>query len=258
MTESQPHPDRPRARAPRAEAPLPPAVDDRREPAVPARPDGTGDVEPTILGFPLESPEDEGTGRLPERPVADAPPDTGEGGAAAGGEQQSVALAERLPEEPASPGRLVVLRRPEPVGAVALLLAGLAANACLWLPWGQGLDTTGLALAWRGVDALASGSGELSRSGLWQPLAVVLGGAVLFFLGLLLFRRARTHRVVGVLALLVSVAPATGVLVLLADAGWDPARLAVGTWCAVAVPVLGLLGALKAMLTAPRVTIRPR
>ena len=87
---------------------------------------------------------------------------------------------------------------------------------------------------------------------------VVLSGLVLFVLGLLLFRRTRTHRLVGVLALLVSVAAAAAVLALMADAGWDPDRLALGTWFAAAVPALGLLGALKAMLTTPRVAIRPR
>ena len=72
--------------------------------------------------------------------------------------------------------------------------------------------------------------------------------------GLLLFRRARTHRAAGVLALLAAVPATAGVLLLCADAGWDAGRIGAGLWCAVAVAALGLLGALKAMLTLPRVT----
>ncbi|MGY1824537.1 hypothetical protein [Geodermatophilus sp. SYSU D00079] len=251
MTEQQPQPSRPGEPVPRGGT----ARDDQ---TVPLPPVGARDAEadPTILGFPPEPPEDDGTVRLPEGAVPEVPRDAG--GSAAGAEQQSVALAERPADARDLPVRLVVLRRAERLGGTALLFAGLAANASLWMPWGQGLDTTGLALAWRGADALASGLDELGPSGQWAPLAVVLGGAVLFVLGLLLFRRTRTHRLVGVLALLVSVGTAAAVLALLADAGWDPDRLALGTWFAAAVPALGLLGALKAMLTTPQVTVRPR
>ena len=260
MTEypPQPRPRRPVEPTPRGETPLPPADDGQREQTIPLRPVGPGGIQadPTILGFRPEPPEDDGTGELPDGAAPDVSREAREAGPAAGAEQQSVAVAERPAGELGYPDRVVVLRRAERVGGVALLLAGLTAAVSLWLPWGQGLDTTGLVLVWRGVDALASG--ELGDSGLWQPLAVVLGGAVLFLLGLLLFRRAHTHRLVGVLALLVSVTAAAGVLELVADAGWETARLALGAWFAAAVPALGLLGALKAMLTSPRVTIRSR
>jgi hypothetical protein len=63
---------------------------------------------------------------------------------------------------------------------------------------------------------------------------------------------ARTHRFFGVLALLVSLVAAAGVVVPLADIGWDVAEIDTGFWFAVAVPVLGLLGALKAMFTGPK------
>ena len=260
MTEypPQPRPRRPVEPTPRGGTPLPPADDGQREQTIPLRPVRPGGIQadPTILGFRPEPPEDDGTGELPDGAPPDVSREAREAGPAAGAEQQSVAVAERPVGELGSPDRVVVLRRAERVGGVALLLAGLTAAVSLWLPWGQGLDTTGLVLVWRGVDALASG--ELGDSGLWQPLAVVLGGAVLFLLGLLLFRRAHTHRLVGVLALLVSVTAAAGVLVLLADAGWDTDRLDLGAWFAAAVPALGLLGALKAMLTTPRVTLQPR
>jgi hypothetical protein len=81
---------------------------------------------------------------------------------------------------------------------------------------------------------------------------VVGGGIALFGLGLLMYAPARTHRFLGVLALLVSVVVAAGVLVPLADAEWDLARSAVGAWFTAAVAGLGLLGALKAMSTGPR------
>ncbi|MGY1639122.1 hypothetical protein ACI78V_20950 [Geodermatophilus sp. SYSU D00742] len=258
MTEYQPQPHRPGEPAPRGETPPPPVAGDEREETIPLRPVAAAEPDPTILGFPPEPPEGDGAARLPDDPARGLPWEAGDGGTAAGPEQQSVALAERPAVGLDLPVRLVVLRRPERIGGSALLLAGLAANASLWMPWGEGLDTTGLALVWRGIDALPSGPAELLDSGLWQPPAVVLGAAVLFFLGLLLFRRARTHRFVGVLALFVSVGPAAAVLALLADTGWDVARLDLGTWFAAAVPVLGLLGALKAMLTTPHVTIQPR
>jgi hypothetical protein len=57
---------------------------------------------------------------------------------------------------------------------------------------------------------------------------------------------------VGVLALLVTLAVAGGVVVPIADANWSTATFAPGMWVAVAVAVLGLVGAVKAMETAPR------
>ena len=86
----------------------------------------------------------------------------------------------------------------------------------------------------------------------------MLGGGLLLLLGVLLFLPARTHRVVGVLALLLASAAAAGVLFEVAHAGWSSAEFGAGMWFAIAVPVLGLLGALKAMLTTPRVTLRSR
>jgi hypothetical protein len=256
VSDQQPQPHRPGEPMPRGETTLPPRGDDQTIPLQPVAARQT-EADPTILGFPPEPPEDDGTVRLPEGAAPEAPRDAGQGGRAAGVEQ-SVAVAERPADGPGLPVQLVVLRRAERIGGFALLLAGLAANASLWMPWGEGLDTTGLALAWRGADALASGLDDLGPVVQWAPLVVVLSGLVLFVLGLLLFRRTRTHRLVGVLALLVSVAAAAAVLALVADAGWDPDRLALGTWFAAAVPALGLLGALKAMLTTPRVAVLPR
>ena len=66
---------------------------------------------------------------------------------------------------------------------------------------------------------------------------------------LLVVLPARSHRFLGVLALLVALVAGAGVLVPLADVGWRPDTIDTGFWFAVAVPVLGLLGALKALLT---------
>ena len=87
---------------------------------------------------------------------------------------------------------------------------------------------------------------------------MVLCGGLLVLLGFLLLVPARAHRLVGVLALLVSLAAAAAVVLLLADGGWGADQFGPGLWCAVAVPVLGALGSLKAMLTAPLLTVAPR
>jgi hypothetical protein len=117
---------------------------------------------------------------------------------------------------------------------------------------------SGLSLILRAVDLLKdSGVYELVFSSVWPPFAVVLGGVLLLLLGMLLFRPARAHRPVGLVALLISIGVGAAVVVLFVGAGWRLDQIGLGMWFAVAVPTLGLLGALKAMLTAPRVTVEP-
>ncbi|MGY1703233.1 hypothetical protein ACI79C_01570 [Geodermatophilus sp. SYSU D00697] len=147
----------------------------------------------------------------------------------------------------------VTVRRPDTFASLLLILAGIAAAVSLLLRWLPGSDLTGLDLVRRGFEDLDGGGlGALFDSGFWQPMAVVLGGGVLFVLGLLMVLPARTHRFLGVLALLVSLVAAAGVMVPLVDIGWDVDEIDTGFWFAVAVPALGLLGALKAMFTGPR------
>jgi hypothetical protein len=153
-------------------------------------------------------------------------------------------------------GRLVFLRRADGVAGVLLILAGIASVASLMLPWTVE-GTSGLTLVIRGADVLASGVDELARSDIWQPLAVLLCGVALFLLGLRLFHPARAHRPVGVLALLIALPAAAAVLLLVAGLDWRLDRFGLGLWVVIAVPAFGLLGALKAMLTAPRVRIGP-
>ena len=224
MTERQSHPtwsDQPMAPPeflPQAPVGLPP------EPALPGVPPPRAvvDDEPTLLGFPAEVGEPDGT-----------------------------------PDDVA-PVRLVSVRRADPVAGVVLVLAGVAGAASLALPWRRGDEGTGLSLVRHGLQVAGSDVRALGPSGLWQPLAIVLGGVVLFLLGVLMFGPARSHRISGLLALVVGSGAAAAVLFRVAHAGWHLARGDLGLWCAVAVAGLGLLGALKAMLTPPRITTRWR
>ncbi len=118
----------------------------------------------------------------------------------------------------------------------------------LVLDWLKISDISGWGLVRNGFDDL----GGAFSSGLWQPLVVVLGGGVLFLLGLVLWLPARSHRFVGLVALVVSLAVTAAVLVPLIDAKWRLSFFAAGFWCAIAVAVLGLLGSLKAVLTRPK------
>ena len=144
--------------------------------------------------------------------------------------------------------RPVAFRGPESLGGLLLILAGIAAGVSLLLDWLKADDVSGWGLVRAGFDDL----GDAFGSGLWQPLVIVLGGGVLFLLGLLMWFPARSHRFLGVLGFLVSLAVTAGVLVPLADADWDLGFFGPGFWCAIAVAVLGLLGSLKAMLSRPR------
>lgn len=142
----------------------------------------------------------------------------------------------------------VALRHPDVAAGLLLVLAGVAAGISLLLRWLSDRDDRGMRLVRRGFQEF----GDLGDTGFWQPLAVVLGGAALLVLGLLMFLPARAHRALGVAALLVAALAAAGVLVPLAQDDWQLGGFAVGFWLAMAVPVLGLLGAAKALLTGVR------
>jgi hypothetical protein len=144
----------------------------------------------------------------------------------------------------------VVVRRADTLAGLLLLLAGIAAGVSLLVVWVHG-GATGLDLLRAGTDDPGAAPGLVDEGG-WEVPAVVGGGAVLLVLGLLAYVPARTHRLLGALALLVSLVVAAGVLVPLADLDWDLQRWAVGSWLAAAVAALGFLGALKALSTSPR------
>jgi hypothetical protein len=145
----------------------------------------------------------------------------------------------------------VAVRRADTLAGLLLLLAGIAAGISLLVVWVHG-GMTGLELVRDGVDDLDTPR-RLAERDTWEPLAVVFGGVALFTLGLLMFVHAKTHRFLGVLALLVSLVVAAGVLVPLADLHWDVQRWAVGAWFAVGVGGLGFLGALKGLMTGPKI-----
>jgi hypothetical protein len=142
----------------------------------------------------------------------------------------------------------VALRGPESLGGLLLILAGIAAGIALLLDWLDGEEVSGWGLVREGFEDL----GSSFDTGLWQPLAIVLGGGVLFVLGILMWLPMRSHRTLGFLALLVTGAVIAGLLVPLADADWDLGFFGPGFWCGIAVGVLGLLGSIKALLTGPR------
>ncbi|MCA0146153.1 hypothetical protein [Blastococcus sp. LR1] len=141
-----------------------------------------------------------------------------------------------------------VFRRPDPWAGVLLLLAGLAAGVSLVLRWLADDDATGLDFVRRGLTDL----GDVVDTGLWQPVVIVLGGGVLLVLGLLMFRPARNHRPLGLLAGVVSALVVWAVLVPLIAADFDLGFFGTGFWWAIAVAVLGLLGAGAALVTGPR------
>ncbi|MGY1834099.1 hypothetical protein ACI79P_03195 [Blastococcus sp. SYSU DS0510] len=154
--------------------------------------------------------------------------------------------------DPAYSDRPVAFRGPESLGGLLLILAGIVAAVSLPLDWLRDRDDSGWSLVRDAFDDL----GRVFDDGGWQPLAIVLGGGLLLLLGVALWLPARSHRFVGLLALVVSGIVTAAVLVPLADAGWDLGLFGPGFWCAIAVAVLGLLGSLKAALTGPRYVTR--
>jgi hypothetical protein len=146
----------------------------------------------------------------------------------------------------------VAVRRPDVLAGLLLLLAGAAAAISLFLDWLAGESVTGLDLVRQGFSTFADSVGDGFSSGLWQPLLVILGGGLLALFGLLMFVPARVHRILGLLALIVSLGIVAAVLVPLAKAGWDFGEFDLGFWFAIAVAVLGLLGSLKALASGPK------
>ena len=147
----------------------------------------------------------------------------------------------------------VALRRPDASAGSLMLIGGTAGLMSLFLPWQEHGEMLGLSLATAATDIAAAEPTELVRSGLLLPLAVAVGGSVLFVLGLLAFRPARTHRATGVTALFVALAVAAGIVVRAADAGSTAVLTDPGILCGTVVAAFGLLGALKAMLTVPEI-----
>jgi hypothetical protein len=182
----------------------------------------------TLLGFPAELEQDP-----PEQPET------------------------AVDVEPADRDALRAVRRPDGSAGSLLLVAGAAGVLSLFLPWVHHQEQLGVSLVRHAMDLGARGVAEILRMGAVLPLVVAAGGGVLFLLGLLAFRPASTHRFTGVVALFVSLAVAAGVVVRVADADSNAVLTDPGILCAVVLAAVGLLGALKAMLTAPEFTTDP-
>jgi hypothetical protein len=148
--------------------------------------------------------------------------------------------------------RPVPVRRPDALAGLLLVLAGAAAAASLALHWVRGSGDTGRDLLRSALRTARDDRTAFFSAGWWEPTVIVLGGGLLLLLGLLLFVPARTHRFLGLLALLVALGVTAAVLVPMAQDGWSTSGYDLGWWVAAAVAALGLLGALKAVLTGPR------
>ena len=221
MTERDPYPA-----SPRHEAPQPPL--DWREDTAPR--------SQSAHGSPFSGTGASAVGASGAAGGSDGPVGTGAHGQRGQDEQYYTS-----PQYSPSP---VTVRRPDWLAALLLVLAGVAAGVSLLLDWYPRFS--GWDLTERGFEGFGSGT--------WQPPVIVLAGGALLVLGLLMLLRARSHRTLGVLALLATMAAAGGVLVFLHIGGYDDLdSFETGFWFAVAVPVLGLLGSLKAMLTGPKV-----
>jgi hypothetical protein len=148
--------------------------------------------------------------------------------------------------------RPVSVRRPDALAGLLLVLAGVAAGVSLLLHWVRGDGDTGLAILRSALRTAGSDRSAFFSDGWWEPAVIVLGGGLLLVLGLLLLLPARTHRFLGVLALLVALGVTAAVLTPMAQDGWSTSAYDLGWWAAAAVAALGLLGALKAVLTGPK------
>ncbi|SDO37420.1 hypothetical protein SAMN05660199_01835 [Klenkia soli] len=225
-------------------------------------PDDTPDAAPRTTP-PADPADQQATAVHPVAPTArhDTAPEPVRSVAAADGPGYGVDRPApetwRPPVDPATTApawstKPVAVRRADTFGALCLLLAGVAAALSLVLPWTpQG--PTGLDLARDVVDQAGTDWTGLFDRGLWQPGAVLAGGAVLFVLGLLLLVPARAHRTLGVLALVVAGVVVAAVLVPAHARDWQLADFDLGYFFALGVAGLGLLGALKALLTGPKV-----
>ena len=72
--------------------------------------------------------------------------------------------------------RPVASAGPESLGGLLLILAGVAAGISLLLDWLADDDISGWSLVREAFDDL----GNVFDNGLWQPLAIILGGGVLW------------------------------------------------------------------------------
>ncbi|MBA3338486.1 MAG: hypothetical protein H0T54_01820 [Geodermatophilaceae bacterium] len=140
----------------------------------------------------------------------------------------------------------VAVRRPDSVAGLLLILAGLGIGISLLLDWfvdGKGYDIFKFGL---------DNAGSFFSDGVWQPLVIVFGGAVLLLIGLIAFIPGKSRRAMGLIALLIAAAIVAAVLTALITAKFDFSAFKPGFIVVIAAAVLALLGALKAAVTPPK------
>lgn len=140
----------------------------------------------------------------------------------------------------------VAVRRPDSFAGMLLVVAGVATGISLLLDWVDG--SAGYDIFRTAFD----NAGSFFSDGVWQPLVIVFGAAVLLLFGLLAFIPGKSHRGLGLLALLVALAMTAAVLTALVETDFDLAQFEPGFYVVIGATALGLLGALKAALTGPK------
>lgn len=140
----------------------------------------------------------------------------------------------------------VAVRRPDSFAGLLMVLAGVGIGISLLLDWIQG--AAGYDIFKLGLD----NAGSFFDRGIWQPLVIVFGGAVLLLVGLIAFIPGKSRRALGLIALLVAIAIGAAVLTVLIDADFDFSLFEPGFFVVLAAAVLGLLGAFKAAVTPPK------
>ncbi|MDQ3504653.1 MAG: hypothetical protein M3446_02995 [Actinomycetota bacterium] len=140
----------------------------------------------------------------------------------------------------------VAVRRPDAFAGLLMVLAGVGIGISLLLNWAQ--DVTGYDVLRPALD----NAGSFFSDGVWQPLVIVFGAAVLLLIGLIAFIPGKSRRALGLIALLIAAAIVAAVLTILVEVDFDFSLLEVGFIVVIAAAVLGLLGALKAAVTPPK------
>lgn len=140
----------------------------------------------------------------------------------------------------------VALRRPDSFAGMLMVVCGVAIGVSLLLDWSGG--TAGYDVFRAAFDQ----AGDFFNDGIWQALVIVFGAAVLLLLGLFAFIPSRSRRALGLIAFLVAAAMTAAVLTALIDVDFDLNAFEVGFWVVIGATALGLLGALKAVLTPPK------
>lgn len=140
----------------------------------------------------------------------------------------------------------VAVRRPDSLAGMLMVVAGVGVGVSLLLDWAAG------AAGYDIFRAALDNIGSFLSEGVWQPLVIVFGAAVLLLLGLFAFIPGKSRRALGLVALLVALAMVAACLTVLIDVNFDFAGFEPGFYVVLGAVLLGLLGALKAAVTGPK------